>query len=75
MKRLKATSNSFYTIFFLVSLLQTTFVSASSNSEIIVNGGFEKQFDGWDPYEVNDMYGRANLTLGNRQLFVHMPSP
>lgn len=64
MKRLKATRNSFYTIFFLVSLLQTTFVSASSNSEIITNGGFEKQFYGWQTYVVNDMYGRVNLTSG-----------
>ncbi|MFC1505584.1 hypothetical protein ACFLQ6_00780 [Thermoproteota archaeon] len=65
MERLKVTRDYFYTILLLASLLQTTFVSASSSSEIITNGGFEKQFDGWDPYVVNEMYGRANLTSGN----------
>jgi hypothetical protein len=65
MERLKVTKNYFYTILILASLLQTTFVSASSSSEVVVNGGFEIQFDGWDPYVIDDMYGRANLTSGN----------
>ena len=50
MESLKITRNYFYTIIFLASLLQTTFVSTSSNPEIIVNGGFEEQFKGWDPF-------------------------
>jgi len=62
---LKVTRNYFYTILLLASLLQTTFASASSNTEIIVNGGFEAQFKGWDPYVINDIYGRVNLTSGN----------
>lgn len=64
MERLKVTINYVCTILLLGSLLQTTFVSASSSSEIIVNGGFERQFKGWDPYVINDIYGRVNLTSG-----------
>jgi LPXTG-motif cell wall-anchored protein len=65
MESLKVTRYYFYTILLLTSLLQTTFVSASSSSEIIMNGGFERQFKGWDPYVINDIYGRVNLTSGN----------
>jgi hypothetical protein len=65
MERLKVKRDYFYIILLLGSFFQTTFVSASSSSEIIVNGGFERQFKGWDPYVINDIYGRVNLTSGN----------
>jgi hypothetical protein len=65
MESSKFTRNYVSSIFLLVSLLQTIFASASSNTELITNGSFENQFDRWKTYVVNDMYGRVNLTSGN----------
>lgn len=48
----------------LATVLWASFVSASSREELIVNGGFESYFDGWQPYVYDQVYGRVNVTSG-----------
>ena len=47
-----------------VLLFEVLSVSAVSGDDLIVNGGFESQFDGWEPYVYYEGYGLVDLTSG-----------
>jgi len=51
-------------LFLSILLFEILSVSASSGRDLIVNGGFKSQFEGWEPYVYDEVYGRVDLTSG-----------
>jgi hypothetical protein len=57
--------------FVLILLILTTvyepyLVSASSETELIVNGDFESDLDEWDPYFYHETHGKIAITAGTK---------
>jgi hypothetical protein len=50
---------------FLTTLIGASVVAASSGTtELVANGGFESNLDGWKLYVYDEIYGRVNETSG-----------